>query len=365
MRTLITMNGITTQKPRMVLAAVVAFSFSALAQSPASPAGAKGVALKPAAGANTAAKNWIAPRTPDGHPDLSGYWDAASLTPLERPKELGMKAFYTPQEAADYVKAKVKDADRDRRDGGAKADVARAYNDGWFDRGNQVGRNLRTSRVIDPPDGRFPPFTPEAQKHFDEVKAYLAKYPADGPESRPLFDRCLMFSQNGPPLIPGNYNNLYQFIQAPGSVTIFSEMAHQARTVPLGNSTAERLPANVTQWMGDSWGHWEGDTLVVETTNVRFNDMSHFGTQYDYGMTDQNLKVVERITRTAPDLIIYQATVTDPTVYTKPWTIELPLSKTDGPIFEYACHEGNYGLAGILAGERAREKKAAEQTGGN
>ncbi len=343
--------------------AILALAGSAPGQTatPSSTPGAKNIALKPAAASNT--KNWTPARTPDGQPDLQGIWDAASLTPLERPKELGTKAFYTPEEAAAYEKARTTENNRDRRDGGAKADVARAYNDGWFDRGSRLGRNLRTSRVIDPPDGRFPPFTPEAQKHFDEVKAYLAKNPADGPESRPLFDRCIMFSQNGPPIIPGNYNNLYEIVQTPTSVTIFSEMAHQARTVPL--DTHERLPQNVTQWMGDSWGHFEGNTLVVETTNVRYNDMSHFGTQYDYGMTDRNLKVVERFTRTAPDLLIYQATVTDPTVYTKPWTIEIPMDKAEGPIFEYACHEGNYGLAGILAGERAREKKAAEQTGGN
>ena len=216
--------------------------------------------------------------------------------------------------------------------------------------------------MIDPPDGRFPPLTPAAQKHFDEVKAYLAAHPADGPESRPLFDRCLTFSQSGPPLIPGNYNNLYEIVQTPGYVTIFSEMAHQTRTIPLDDH--ERLPGGVTQWMGDSRGHWEGNTLVIETTNVRFNDMSHFGTQYDYGASDQNLNITERFTRPASDLLIYQATVNDPTVYTKPWTIEIPMSQAQGPIFEYACHEGNYGLAGILAGERAREKKAAEGNGG-
>jgi len=305
---------------------------------------------------------WTLGRTPDGQPDLQGIWDSASITPLERPKDLGTKAFYTKEEAAAYEATRNKDLNRDRRDGGSAADAARAYNDGWFDRGSHLGRNLRTSRVIDPPDGRFPPFTPEAQKHFDEVKSYLAKYPADGPEGRNLFDRCIMFSQNGPPLIPGNYNNLYQIVETPGSVTIFSEMAHQTRTVPL--DTHEELPNTVQQWMGDSHGHWEGNTLVIETTNVRYNDFSHFGTQYDYGMTDRNLKIVERFSRPAADLLIYQATVTDPTVYTKPWTIEIPMSKTDGPIFEYACHEGNYGLAGILAGERAKEKKLVEQSGG-
>jgi len=329
---------------------------------------AAGQSTPPQARAKTAAAvkevtSYTPPRTPDGQPDLQGIWDSASMTPLERPKDLGAKALYTKEEAAAYEAGRSKDQNRDRRDGGNVADVARAYNDGWFDRGAHLGRNLRTSRVIDPPDGRFPPFTPEGQKRFDEMTAYFAQHPADGPEDRPLFERCLIYSQSGPPLIPGNYNNLYQIVQTPGYVTIFSEMAHQSRTVPLDDH--EKLPGNVTQWIGDSRGHWEGNTLVVETTNVRYNDRSHFGTQYDYGMTDQNLKIVERSTRAAPDLLIYQATVNDPSVYTKPWTIELPMNKTEGPIFEYACHEGNYGMAGILAGERAREKKAAEQSGGD
>jgi hypothetical protein len=337
----------------LTLTAICTLSATAAAQTPQANSTGPQALAKTAA----AVKNWTPVRTPDGQPDLQGVWDTASLTPLERPKELGMKAFYTPEEAAAFEKSRKVEINRDRRDGGAQADVARAYNEGWFDRGSKLGRNLRTSRVIDPPDGRFPAFTPEAQKHYNAVHAYLDANPADGPESRPLFERCLVFSQTGPPLIPGNYNNLYQIVQTPGSVTIFSEMNHQARTVPLGEHA--RLPQNVSQWMGDSQGHWEGRTLVVETTNVRFNDTSHFGTQYD-GMSDQNLKVVERFTRTAPDLLIYQATVTDPTVYTRPWRIEIPMDKTESPIFEYACHEGNYGIVGILAGERAREKKAAE-----
>lgn len=335
---------------------LIAMAALAAAQAPAP---SKSAAPQAIAKTATAVKNWTPGRTPDGQPDLQGIWDTASMTPLERPKDLGMKAFYTTEEAAAFEKSKKIEANRDRRDGGAQADVARAYNEGWFDRGSRLGRNLRTSRVIDPPDGRFPAFTPEAQKHYDAVHAYLAENPANGPEDRPLFERCLVFSQTGPPLIPGNYNNLYQIVQTPGAVTIFSEMNHQARTVPLGEHA--RLPQNVTQWMGDSQGHWEGGTLVIETTNVRYNDMSHFGTQYDSGMSDQNMKVVERFTRTAADLLIYQATVSDPTVYSKPWTIEIPMDKTESPIFEYACHEGNYGIVGILAGERAREKKLAER----
>jgi hypothetical protein len=303
-------------------------------------------------------KVWTLPRTPDGQPDLQGIWDSASLTPLERPKELGNKAFYSAEEVAAFEKDRSHELDRDRRDGSKQTDMARAYNDGWFDRGTHLASNRRTSRVIDPPDGRIPPFTPAAQKMFDDFHAWFAENPADGPETRPLYDRCLVFSQAGPPMIPGNYNNNYQIVQTKDTVALLAEMPHQARVIPLVDRP--RLPKDVVQWMGDSLGHWEGDTLVVETTNFRFNEQSHFGTQYE-GMSDENLRVTERFTRTGANTILYQATVLDPTVYTRPWTIETPLEKTDGPIFEYACHEGNYGLPGILSGQRAKEKKAAEQ----
>jgi len=320
------------------------------------------VQAKPAPAGNEATaktatpKGYVAPRTPDGQPDLQGIWDTTSITPLERPKELGAKAYYTDAEMASLEKPRRSDMNRDRRYADGTQDLAGAYNDSWYDRGIHFGRNKRTSRVIDPPDGRFPPFTPDAQKKYDDFHKWFAANPANNAEDRNLFDRCILFSQSGPPLVPGNYNNLYQIIQTPGSVTIYGEMAHQTRTVPL--TKRAMLPKDVTQWQGDSVGHWEGETLVIESSNIRFNDFSHFGTQYD-GMTDQNLKVTERFTRTAPDMIVYQATVVDPTVYTKPWTIELPMEKGSGPIFEYACHEGNYGLAGILSGERAKEKEAA------
>jgi len=327
---------------------------AALISLSAWPAAAQAVAKAAPAKNTGAAKGWTLPRTPDGQPDLQGIWNSSSITPLERPVELGTKDVYSKEEAAAYEKARNKELDRDRRDGSAAQDAARAYNDAWFDRGEHLGFTLRTSRIVDPPNGRFPAFTPAAQKKYDEFHAWFAKHPADGPEGRPLFDRCLMFSQSGPPMIPGNYNNNYQIVQTADTVAILSEMPHQTRIIPLGKHSV--LPASVPQWEGDSEGHWEGDTLVVDTSNVRFNDFSHFGTQYD-GMSDQNMRVTERFTRTGPDTLIYRATVNDPTVYSKPWTMELPLSKTDEPIYEYACHEGNYGLAGILSGARAEEKK--------
>ena len=296
------------------------------------------------------------------HPSIEGIWNSASLTPFQRPVELGAKEYYTEQEAAVYEKNKAADLNRDRRDGGQEADIARAYNELFFDRGTKLARTRRTSMIIDPPDGRVPPMTPEARKKFQAIQERFAAHPADGPEDRPLPDRCLMFSQSGPPMIPGNYNDLYQIVQTPEYISILAEMGNQARVIPLDGSA--HLPRNVQEWMGDSRGHWEGNTLVVETTNFKSNDRSRFGVQYD-GMTDQNLRIIERFTRTSPDSIIYRATIDDPTVYTKPWTMEVSLEKSEGPVFEFACHEGNRGLAGVLAGERAQEKRAAEQKGTN
>jgi hypothetical protein len=296
------------------------------------------------------------------HPSFEGIWNSASLTPFQRPVELGTKEYYTEQEAAVYEKNKAQEVNRDRRDGGQEADIARAYNELWFDRGSKLARTRRTSMIIDPPDGRVPPMTPEARKKFQAIQEKFAVHPADGPEDRPLPDRCLMFSQSGPPMIPGNYNDLYQIVQTPEYISILAEMGNQVRVIPLDGRP--HLPGNVQAWMGDSRGHWEGDTLVVETVNFRFNDRSRFGVQYD-GMTDKNLRITERFTRTSPDSILYRATIDDPTVYTKPWTMEVSLEKSEGPVYEYACHEGNYGLAGVLAGERAQEKGTAEQKGAN
>jgi hypothetical protein len=308
------------------------------------------------------AKKWSVGRTSDGQPDLEGVWDAASMTPLERPVELGNKEFYTPEEIAAYEKKRAHDLDRDRRDGSAEADLGRAYNDGWFDRGAHLASDRRTSRVIDPPNGRFPAMTPAAAKKYEEMHAWLVQHADDGPETRMLPDRCLVFSQSGPPFLPGNYNNYYQIVQAPGVVAILSEMGHQARMIPLTNGTATRppLPENMRQWQGDSVGHWEGETLVIETANFRTSDQSRFGVQYD-GMSDENLRVTERFTRTGPNTITYRATVVDPTVYTRPWTVEFPMEKSESRVFEYACHEGNYGLVGILSGARAKEKAASKK----
>jgi alkylhydroperoxidase family enzyme len=298
------------------------------------------------------------PRTADGHPALEGIWNSASLTPLERPANLAGKEFFTEQEAAAFEKKRVEEVNRDRRDGPPEADVNRSYNELFYDRGTKLARTRRTSMIVDPPDGRIPPMTPEGRARFEANRKNFAAHPADGPEDRPLPDRCLMFSQSGPPMIPGNYNDNYQIVQTRDSISILAEMGNQVRVIPLDGRA--HLPSAVQQWMGDSRGHWEGDTLVVETSNFRFNDRSRFGVQYD-GLTDQNLRITERFTRTGPDSMIYRATISDPTVYTRPWTMEVSMERSEGPLYEYACHEGNYGLAGVLSGARAEEKLAASK----
>ncbi len=300
---------------------------------------------------------WKPPRTSDGQPDLQGIWTNATLTPLQRPPELGNKQYFSEDEAAAFEKQRIQQNDVDRIEGArGEADLARrAYNNVWFDRGNHIVQSRRTSLIIDPPDGRVPAFTPEAQKRFAAVQAHGKEHPADGPEDRYLSERCLLFGSIGPPMLPEPYNNNYQIVQGPGYVAILAEMNHDVRLIPLDGRP--HLPAGMAQWKGNSRGRWEGDTLIIDTTDFRFNDQSRFGVGYLSGLSDQNLHVTERFHRTDANTILYQATVADPTVYTKPWTVEISMSKRDDPIFEYACHEGNYGMSGILSGARAEEKK--------
>jgi len=308
---------------------------------------------------NVAAQNWTPPRTPDGQPDLQGVWTNATVTPFQRPKELGTKQFFTAEEAAAFAKQRVQQGNSDLVEGerGAADLARRAYNNFWVDRGTHVSKTMRTSLVMDPPDGRVPPFTPEAQKRYAAFKAHQVQHPVDGPEDRFLSERCMLFGAAGPPMLPEPYNNNYEIVQSRGFVAIAVEMNHETRIIPLDGSP--HLPSQIHQWTGNSRGHWEGDTLVVDTTNFRFNDQSRFGVGYLDGMTDGNLHVVERLRRTDPDTIIYQATIDDPTVYTKPWSVEISMAKRTDRIFEYACHEGNYGMMDMLSGARAEEKGAA------
>jgi hypothetical protein len=317
--------------------------------------------LTPAAVAQTPApvrpasakKTWTAPRTPDGHPDLGGVWSNATITPLERPAELAAKPFFTREEAAAYEKGIAGQSNKDRRDGPADADVTRAYNEAWWDRGSKVVPSLRTSLIVDPPDGRLPALTPSAQEAARRRAEALSR-PANGPEDRLIRERCIVGDNAGPPMMPSAYNNNFQIFETADSVAILSEMMHDVRIIPLDGRA--HVPAGVRSWMGDSRGRWDNDTLVVETTN--------FSGKISFRGSDEYLRVVERFTRTAPDLILYEFRIEDPTAFTHPWSAEVPLTATRGPIYEYACHEGNYGMVGLLAGARAEEKKQAEKAAG-
>ncbi|HJZ73843.1 MAG TPA: hypothetical protein VKE51_19025 [Vicinamibacterales bacterium] len=280
---------------------------------------------------------------------VQGIWSFATLTPFERPADLANKRYFTDEEAAAFVRDMLARNDRDRRDGGAAVDAARGVADFWFDRGTGVatldGRKL-TSLVIDPPDGRLPPLTAEASARAAERNAGNRDGAADNPENRSLQERCLSFNA-GPPINLGPYNNYVQLFEMPNAVVVFTEMIHDARIV--WTDGRPHLPPHVTLWLGDSRGRWEGNTLVVDTTN--FTAKTGFR-----GSSDQ-LHLVERFTRTGPDTLRYEYTVDDPATFTKPWTAVLPMTKSDERLFEYACHEGNYALPDILRGARYQEKQ--------
>ena len=287
-----------------------------------------------------------APKAPNGTPDLQGIWTNVTVTPLERPADLKDKAFFTPQEAAAFEKRIVEQNNADRRDGGAAADVGRAYNDAWYDRGTRVVKTLRTSLVVDPPEGRIPPPLPEATKRQQDRQALTRGHQFDGPESRSLAERCLIWPTLGPPMLPSFYNNNYQIVQGPGYVALLSEMIHDVRIIPTDGRP--HVPPSVRLWAGDPRGRWEGNTLVVDTTN--FTDKTA------WRGSSQSLHLIERFTRTDANTLLYQVTVEDPSTWSKPWKIEVPMQKTEGPIYEYACQEGNYAMEGMLAGARAEEK---------
>jgi hypothetical protein len=292
-------------------------------------------------------KKYTPPRTTDGQPDLQGVWSNATVTPLERPADLANKPFFKDdRDVAEYERQVRERNNMDRRDGGAEADVSRAYNDFWWDRGTRAVKTRRTSLIIDPPDGRLPALTADAQRRAADRAETRRVRPADGPEDRPLQERCLGWATAGPPMLPSAYNNNYQIVQTKGHVILLNEMIHDARVIPLDGRP--HLPSNVRLWMGDSRGHWEGGTLVVDTTN--------FTAKTAFRGSGENLHLTERFTRTDAETLLYQFTVDDPDSFTKPWSAEIPSVRTSGPILEYACHEGNYGIAGVQAGFRRQEK---------
>jgi hypothetical protein len=295
-------------------------------------------------------QKWTPQRTPDGQPDLQGYWTNSTYTPLERPKDV-TKEFYTREEAAERAK-RAAAQETEQTDPGTIADVHYDFTQFGLDRNqNAMATNLRTSLIVDPPDGRLPPLTAEGKKRAAEraeEEKRVGRW--DSAQSNQLDDRCIIFVGTGPPLLPQGYNANYQIVQAPGYVMILFEIAHDVRIIPLDGRP--HLGPGVQQWIGDSRGRWEGDTLVVETTN--------FNGKNPLRDSSENMRVIERFTRVSADAIRYEFTIDDKSTWTKPWTAELSMQKINGPIFEHACHEGNYGLFNTLAGARLEEKKAAE-----
>jgi len=321
------------------------------AQTPAS--GQTAPAATKAANTAGANKAWTPSRTPDGHPDLQGNWTNSTETPLERPKGLGAKEFYTDAELADLMK---KDRDRvalNKEEGrptepGTTADVHYDYTQYGLDRGQaKLTWNRRTSLIVGEP-GTLPPMLPEARKRNADIAAKNRGH-LDGPEDLSLSSRCIVVAQESVPMLSGGYNNNLQIVQGDGVVAIRNEMNHSVRVVPIDGRP--HLPADVRQFRGDSIGHWEGNTLVVDSTN--------FTARNPFQGSGDKLHVVERFTRVDSDTILYRFTVEDPETWDQPWTAETAWSKVDGPIFEYACHEGNYSLRNTLHGARVAEEEAA------
>ncbi len=317
------------------------------------------------------AKPWTLPRTADGKPDLQGSWTNATLTPLERaentPLSLPKEEVERREQAfRDRVSRLAEDSDPDRPappkggDGstGAAGNVG-GYNNFWIDPGDRiavVNGEYRSSLLTLPASGRVPATTPEArQRAAQRLAARKGMGQYDHPELRPLAERCLMsFGSNaGPPMLPNYfYNNNYQFVHTPDALMILVEMVHDVRVVRIGENL-HHSPAHIRSWMGDSIGRWEGDTLVVETTN--FHPLQNFRG------ASEHLKVIERFTRTGPETILYKFEIDDPTTFTEKWGGEVPFNRTEDLIYEYACHEGNYALANVLSGERNREKREADK----
>jgi hypothetical protein len=301
-----------------------------------------------AAAAQTPAAQYRAPRTPDGQPDLQGFWTNATYTPLERPEGV-TKAIYTPAEMEAAIKAAAQ-RESAQTEPGTVADVHYDFSQFALDRSQSAFvRNLRTSLIVDPPDGKIPPVTAEGKRRLaeraEEAKKRGGRW--DSAESNQLDDRCLIMAGPGPPMMDAGYNSNYHIVQSPGYVMILTEMIHDVRLIPLDSRPAP--DKNVRQWMGVSRGRWDGDALVVETTN--FNGKNPFR-----GSTE-NLKVTERFRRVADDTIEYRFTIDDPSMWTRPWTAESAMKKTVGPIFEHACHEGNFGLYNTLVGAPLEEKR--------
>jgi len=338
---------------RMLFTATAALTGAIALGSPA-PVMAQAARTAAAADPAATAKKWTPPRTPWGEPDLQGNFSNRTITPFERPANVAGREFFTPEEVAALEKRAQEQGGDEGRTKGTRGDVERAYNDFWWDRGTKV-TTPRTSLVIDPPDGRVPAQTEAAKlRAADEAKRPAFRGTgANGRGTdtwldRSTFERCITRGMPGA-MSPTAYNNNYRITQSPGFVAIQIEMLGGTRVIPTDGRP--HVSKSIQQWMGDSVAHWEGDTLVVDTTN--------FSDKVLYRGAAENLHLVERFTRVGPGEIDYRVTVSDPTTFTKSWTVAIPYVNTGEELFEYACHEGNYGMEGILSGAREEEKAAA------
>ncbi len=310
---------------------------------------------------------WTTPRTLDGQPDLQGVWDFATITPFERPAEFAGKAVLTDEEAA-AVEQRAAESRVDRE---PPPGSVGGYNQTWFDRGTRVVQDKRTSLIVEPEDGRLPPLQPGVRHYIDadrqDTEFAAAESPVRlrtggvvipaGPEERGLAERCLLGFNTGPPMIPSAYNNNIQIFQNTDHVLIINEMVHDLRKVMLDGRP--RLPESLRQWMGDSRGHWDGDTLVVDTTNFTGKTASlNPGPVTSVG-SGETLHLVERFTRLDEDTLLYEFTVDDPDTFTQPITAALTMARNENTLFEYACHEGNYGLLNVMRGAREADARAA------
>ena len=288
------------------------------------------------------------PRTAWGDPDLNGVWDFRTLTPFERPEELAAQEFFTEEEAAAFEANKL--AEFAVRDDQEPADIVGNYNQFWFDPGTNVIETNRTSLVVAPTDGRVPSRTAVAQARARARAEKRGR--THSIQDRSITERCVLGFNAGPPMNPGAYNNNVMLLQIPGMVVLHNEMVHEVRFIPLDGR--DHLPQEVRQLRGDSRGHWDGQTLVVETTN--YTDRTNY-----MGSGDK-MRLIERFTRVDDATLLYEYTVEDSESFEQPWTVALPMTRTDGPMFEFACHEGNYGLTNILSAARAEERRGASNT---
>ena len=305
-------------------------------------------------GAAPAEAQSTAPQTAWGQPDLQGVWDFRTITPLQRPDDLADKEFLTEEEVADLdqeaIAREVRLWEQAARRTEAGGNVG-AYNNFWMDRGTRTIGTRRTSLIIDPPNGRYPPMTPEGQRRADARRDDLRDNPSAWTTSFSSGVRCVLGFNAGPPMNPSAYNNNMQLFQTEEYVVLMTEMVNTSRVVPLDGSP--HVDSDIRQWSGDSRGHWEGETLVIETMN--------FAAKRQWRNTTNGAHLVERLTRVDADTLLYGFTVTDPETWTSSWTAEVPMRRNDDRLYEYACHEGNYSMPVMLAGQREAEKAAAGQ----